>query len=97
MFVWLTQRLVCTDPADLFPRGLRATGIPWLAAPFNTEWPITIGEGMSALEGNDSHLLRERRQAAVDDNHKPGHCPALWAGHAAERIATFVEKDGNGG
>ena len=40
--------------------------------------------------GDDPDRLRGGLRAVLDGRYKPGRCPALWDGHAAERIAEVV-------
>ncbi len=90
-FLALTSqaRLIVTDSGGLQEEST-ALGIPCLTARFNTERPITVDEGTSTLVGNDPDQLRRGLTAILNGTYKRGRCPALWDGHAAERIAAIL-------
>jgi UDP-N-acetylglucosamine 2-epimerase (non-hydrolysing) len=54
---------------------------------FNTERPVTLREygGASVLTGNNINRIREEYQLSLTLSRTPAR-PALWDGHAAERI-----------
>ncbi len=83
-------RLVLTDSGGL-QEETTALGVPCLTLRDNTERPVTIDEGTSTLVGN-----RPSSIAVAFDNFrrtggKRGRVPALWDGHAAERIAVELD------
>lgn len=82
-------RLVVTDSGGLQEEST-VLGIPCLTARPNTERPITVEEGTSTLVGSDPARLREGLRAILEGRYKTGRCPALWDGHAAERIARIL-------
>ena len=62
-------------------------GTPCLTLRFNTERPVTLREhgGSSVLVGNAIGTIRAASQQALAEPRVPRR-PALWDGHAAERI-----------
>ncbi len=90
-FLSLTSqaKVIVTDSGGLQEEST-ALGIPCLTARPNTERPITVLEGSSSLVGNDPDKLREGLRAVLAGTYKLGHCPALWDGRAAERIARVL-------
>jgi UDP-N-acetylglucosamine 2-epimerase (non-hydrolysing) len=94
-FLALTSqaKLIVTDSGGLQEEST-ALGIPCLTARFNTERPVTVEEGTSTLVGNDPEKLRAGLALVLSGRYKHGRCPDLWDGHAAERIASILERDG---
>jgi UDP-N-acetylglucosamine 2-epimerase (non-hydrolysing) len=90
-FLALTSqsRVIVTDSGGLQEEST-VLGIPCLTMRPNTERPITVDEGTSTLVGNDSVLLRAHLRAVLGGSYKQGHCPELWDGHAATRIAEIL-------
>jgi len=90
-FLALTSQaaIIVTDSGGLQEEST-ALGIPCLTARPNTERPITVQQGTSTLVDSDPDKLRGCLRAVLDGNYKQGRCPALWDGHAAERIAHIV-------
>jgi UDP-N-acetylglucosamine 2-epimerase (non-hydrolysing) len=90
-FLSLTSQaaLIVTDSGGLQEEST-ALGIPCLTARPNTERPITVEEGTSTLVDSDPRQLRTHLHAVLAGTYKRGRCPALWDGHAAERIARIV-------
>ena len=90
-FLSLTSkaRVIVTDSGGLQEEST-ALGIPCLTLRSNTERPITVEEGTSTLVGNDAKKLRTCLHDVLDGRYKSGTCPALWDGHAAERIAELL-------
>ena len=90
-FLALTSgaKVIITDSGGLQEEST-ALGIPCLTARTNTERPITVQEGTSTLVGNDPLKLRQCLRAVLSGTYKSGACPALWDGHAAERIAGIL-------
>jgi len=87
-FLALTSqaRVIVTDSGGLQEEST-ALGIPCLTARFNTERPVTVDQGTSTLVGNDPAKLRRGLREVLEGTYKRGHCPCLWDGRAAERIA----------
>jgi UDP-N-acetylglucosamine 2-epimerase (non-hydrolysing) len=61
-------------------------GIPCITVRLNTERPITITEGTNRLFDGAPEELPGLALEAITEERRP-HRPALWDGHAAERIA----------
>ena len=82
-------RLVFTDSGGI-QEETTALGIPCLTFRENTERPVTVTHGTNQLLGVDP----ERTGRAVDDvlagRGPDGRIPALWDGHAAERILDIL-------
>ena len=66
-----------------------ALGIPCLTLRDNTERPITITEGTNQLVGRQPDSIIAGARKALDGEILP-RCPALWDGHAGDRIATAI-------
>ncbi len=96
-FLALTSqaKLVVTDSGGLQEEST-VLGIPCLTARFNTERPVTVEQGTSTLVGNDPEQLRAGLRAVLDGTYKRGHCPDLWDGRAAERMAQVIVDGGTG-
>jgi UDP-N-acetylglucosamine 2-epimerase (non-hydrolysing) len=65
-------------------------GIPCLTVRENTERPITVSQGTNVLVGRDSEKLRTELSKVLSGKAKKGTVPALWDGHAGERIADVL-------
>jgi len=72
-------------------------GVPCLTVRENTERPITIIQGTNRLAGKDLQRLHAMAEETIvniqKENTQPCRVP-LWDGHAAERIAQIVLRDG---
>lgn len=82
-------RVIVTDSGGLQEEST-VLGIPCLTARPNTERPVTVTEGSSTLIDSDARQLRDQLHAVLNGTYKHGHCPDLWDGHAAERIAQVL-------
>jgi UDP-N-acetylglucosamine 2-epimerase (non-hydrolysing) len=93
-FLALTSqaRLIVTDSGGLQEEST-ALGVPCLTMRPNTERPITVELGTSTLIGNDADALRARLREVLAGTYKQGQRPALWDGHAAERIAAILDRE----
>jgi len=65
-------------------------GIPCLTVRENTERPITVSQGTNVLVGRDSKKLRSELSRVLSGEAKKGTVPALWDGHAGDRIADVL-------
>ena len=66
-------------------------GVPCLTLRANTERPVTVEIGTNVLVGNDSERLRTELAKILDGKQKKSAVPALWDGHAGERIARILQ------
>jgi len=64
--------------------------VPCLTMRENTERPITVTEGTNILLGRSCQRLRQELGKILAGEVKAGSVPALWDGHAAERVAEIV-------
>jgi UDP-N-acetylglucosamine 2-epimerase (non-hydrolysing) len=78
-------RLVLTDSGGI-QEETTALGVPCLTLRENTERPITVTEGTNTLVGRDPERIGHAVADALSGESKRGRIPALWDGHAAERI-----------
>jgi UDP-N-acetylglucosamine 2-epimerase (non-hydrolysing) len=94
-FLGLTSQahLVLTDSGGL-QEETTALGVPCLTLRENTERPVTITEGTSTLVGRDPRRIVDEARKILAGQGKAGRIPALWDGHAAERIAEVFRKFG---
>ena len=92
-FLGLTSqaRLVLTDSGGL-QEETTALGVPCLTLRENTERPVTVTEGTSTLVGRDPRRIVEEARKVLDGRGKTGRVPALWDGHAADRIAAVFRR-----
>jgi UDP-N-acetylglucosamine 2-epimerase (non-hydrolysing) len=80
--------LVLTDSGGV-QEETTALGVPCLTVRDNTERPITITEGTNQLVGTDPDRIVAAARAVLATG-VPPRCPALWDGHAADRIADII-------
>lgn len=66
--------------------------IPCLTFRDNTERPVTVIQGTNTLVGRDPDRLRDALQAALDGETPTAQRPALWDGHAGDRIAQVLSR-----
>lgn len=88
--LWKDAALVLTDSGGL-QEETTALGVPCLTLRHNTERPITVEEGTNTLVGSDPDAILLAVQRILGGKGKAGRCPALWDGHAAERIVRHLE------
>jgi UDP-N-acetylglucosamine 2-epimerase (non-hydrolysing) len=90
-FLSLTSqaRLIITDSGGLQEESA-ALEIPCLTLRENTERPVTVSEGTSTLVGSNVGLLERLVGDILGGGYKRGKSPALWDGHAGERIGHEV-------
>ncbi len=67
-----------------------ALGVPCLTLRENTERPVTITQGTNQLVGTDPKKIVEAARKLLAGEKKAWCVPALWDGHAAERIVDIL-------
>jgi len=83
-----SARVVLTDSGGV-QEETTALGVPCLTLRDNTERPITVDEGTNTVVGRSrERIVREAMRVLRDG--VPPRCPALWDGHAGERIARIL-------
>ena len=85
-------RLVLTDSGGV-QEETTVLGIPCLTLRDNTERPITVTQGTNRVVGRDPAVI-VRAVAEVLASPPEPRRPALWDGHAAERIADVIVSGG---
>jgi len=83
--LWKDASVVVTDSGGL-QEETTALGIPCVTVRDNTERPITIEEGTNILAGVQPQMIIDLALSAAAGEGKTGRRPALWDGHASERI-----------
>lgn len=66
-----------------------ALGIPCLTLRENTERPVTVDEGTNEVVGTDPDRIVEAARRVLEHGVEPRR-PALWDGHAGERVADVI-------
>jgi UDP-N-acetylglucosamine 2-epimerase (non-hydrolysing) len=74
-----------------------ALGVACLTLRANTERPITLTEGTNRLLGTDPRAIVPAVVALLDGEQPVPRCPALWDGHAGQRIAKVLADHLGGG
>jgi UDP-N-acetylglucosamine 2-epimerase (non-hydrolysing) len=83
-----SARLVLTDSGGI-QEETTILGIPCLTLRDNTERPITLTEGTNQLVGRDRGRIVTAARQVLASPPAPRR-PALWDGHAAQRIAATL-------
>lgn len=83
--------LVLTDSGGI-QEETTALGVPCLTLRTSTERPITVAEGTNTIVGVSPARIVAESAAVLDGRRKPGRVPALWDGHAAERIVAVLAR-----
>lgn len=84
-----SSRFVVTDSGGV-QEETTYLGIPCFTLRDSTERPITVTLGTNTLLGARPEALPGRIRALLRGGGKRGRRPALWDGHAAERIAEIL-------
>jgi UDP-N-acetylglucosamine 2-epimerase (non-hydrolysing) len=84
LHLWKDAAVVLTDSGGL-QEETTALRVPCVTLRDNTERPITVSEGTNVLAGTQPAAIVAAARAALAGGRK-GQRPALWDGHAAERI-----------
>jgi UDP-N-acetylglucosamine 2-epimerase (non-hydrolysing) len=90
-FVGLMAKAKCvlTDSGGI-QEETTALGVPCLTLRWNTERPVTVTEGTNRLVGTDHEKIVAGVQEIMAGQWKTGLRPALWDGHAGERIVEII-------
>ncbi|MCP4084801.1 MAG: UDP-N-acetylglucosamine 2-epimerase (non-hydrolyzing) [Actinomycetia bacterium] len=83
-----SSALVLTDSGGI-QEETTALGIPCLTLRTTTERPITISDGTNQLVGIERDAILRATSSVLDDGVEP-RCPAIWDGHAGQRIADVI-------
>lgn len=92
LHLWKDAVVVLTDSGGL-QEETTALGVPCVTIRENTERPITVEEGTNVLAGTRPEAVIAAARAAVEGRSRRGRRPALWDGHAAERIVKTLVKE----
>jgi len=87
-----SARLVLTDSGGV-QEETTVLGVPCLTLRDNTERPITLTEGTNQLVGRDPERIAAIARGVLEAP-PPRRSPALWDGHAGERVAAALVTGG---
>lgn len=90
--LWKDAAVVLTDSGGL-QEETTALAVPCITLRDNTERPITVDEGTNTLCGTDSVRILAAVARVLRGESRPGRRPALWDGHAAERIVEVLQRE----
>jgi UDP-N-acetylglucosamine 2-epimerase (non-hydrolysing) len=82
-------RLVLTDSGGV-QEETTILGVPCLTMRENTERPVTVTEGTNEVIGSSPQRIVAASTAVLEGKGREGRIPALWDGHAAERIVRVI-------
>jgi len=89
LHLWKDAALILTDSGGLQEEST-ALGVPCITMRENTERPITVDEGSNILAGTQPEVIIAAALETLRTGGKRGRRPALWDGHAAERIVRIL-------
>lgn len=89
--LWKDAAVILTDSGGIQEEAT-ALGVSCLTLRENTERPITIEEGTNVLVGTDPARIIAEAQNVIRGGGRTGRCPALWDGHAADRIVETLNE-----
>jgi UDP-N-acetylglucosamine 2-epimerase (non-hydrolysing) len=84
--------LVLTDSGGV-QEETTVLGVPCLTLRETTERPATVTDGTNRVVGTRPERVRAEIERILDGDRPPPRRPALWDGHAAERIAAVLARD----
>ena len=84
--------LVLTDSGSV-QEATTALGVPCLTLRDTTERPVTLSQGTNQLVGSDPERIVRAARSALETPPPPRR-PALWDGHAGERVAAEIVSGG---
>jgi UDP-N-acetylglucosamine 2-epimerase (non-hydrolysing) len=87
--LWKDAAVVLTDSGGL-QEETTALGVCCLTLRENTERPVTVEEGSNVLAGTDPQRIVAEARKILAGQGRQGRRPALWDGHAAERIVAIL-------
>jgi UDP-N-acetylglucosamine 2-epimerase (non-hydrolysing) len=82
-------RFVLTDSGGI-QEETTALRVPCITARTTTERPVTVTEGTNVLVEPAKEAILGAVSTVMSGTMRPGTVPALWDGHAAERIAAII-------
>ena len=90
-FITLCEHAACvvTDSGGI-QEETTYLGVPCITLRKNTERPATVTEGTNRLMGDRYDDVPQAIDSMVNGHGKKGTIPALWDGHAADRIAEIL-------
>lgn len=89
--LWRHAAVVLTDSGGL-QEETTALGVPCLTLRDTTERPITVDQGTNEVVGTDPARIMDAVRRVLRGEGKQGRRPALWDGHAAERIVRILRQ-----
>jgi UDP-N-acetylglucosamine 2-epimerase (non-hydrolysing) len=87
--LWKDAVLVLTDSGGLQEETM-VLGVPCLTLRDNTERPITAEMGCNRVVGTKAEVILSEARKVFLVGRGPCNCPALWDGHAADRIVDVL-------
>ena len=87
-----SARIVLTDSGGI-QEETTFLKVPCLTLRENTERPITIEMGSNQVVGSDADRIVEAYQQIINGHMRDFRIPALWDGHAAERIVKILHRE----
>jgi UDP-N-acetylglucosamine 2-epimerase (non-hydrolysing) len=92
LHLWRDAAVVLTDSGGL-QEETTALGVPCVTMRENTERPITVEEGTNVLAGTDPRAVVAAARRAIRGPATAHRRPALWDGHAADRIVQVLARE----
>ncbi len=89
-------KIVLTDSGGI-QEETTVLNIPCITLRDTTERPITLSEGTNVLVKDDPQKIVQEAEKVLAGQRREGRCPAIWVGHAAERIVKILAERSGGG